>query len=164
MYVSLGQLLKHHVVPGAIQSSALQNNGVMQSLLSTPLRVKFYESEDSEWRPLKVNARVHLMRVQDFGFFVVLQSESDLLCGLRSSRLVFNPFPNSSLLETFSSTHAARQMKKHIKITLKIENSRWSFSLLLTLGLYAESPVPTFFFVVVVAVDFFRKCRNSEGP
>ena len=55
-------------------------------------------------------------------------------------------------------------MKKHIKITLKIENSRWSFSLLLTLGLYAESPVPTFFFVVVVAVDFFRKCRNSEGP
>lgn len=33
-----------------------------------------------------------------FLFFFVLQSESDLLCGLRSSRLVFNPFPNSSLL------------------------------------------------------------------
>ena len=48
------QLLKHHVVPGAVQSSALQNNGVMQSLLKTPLRVKFYESEDNEWRPLKV--------------------------------------------------------------------------------------------------------------
>ena len=39
-------------------------------------------------------------------------------------------------------------MKKHIKITLKIENSRWSFSLLLTLGLYAESPVPTFFLLL----------------
>lgn len=49
------QLLKHHVVAGSVPSSALQNNGVLQSLLSTPLRVKFYESEDSEWRPLKVN-------------------------------------------------------------------------------------------------------------
>lgn len=50
----LNSLLKHHVVAGSVPSSALQNNGVLQSLLSTPLRVKFYESEDSEWRPLKV--------------------------------------------------------------------------------------------------------------
>lgn len=50
----LNSLLKHHVVAGSISSSSLQNNGVMQSLLTTPLRVKFYESEDSEWRPLKV--------------------------------------------------------------------------------------------------------------
>ncbi|KZS21360.1 putative Transforming growth factor-beta-induced protein Ig-H3 [Daphnia magna] len=50
----LNSLLKHHVVAGSVSSSSLQNNGVMQSLLTTPLRVKFYESEDSEWRPLKV--------------------------------------------------------------------------------------------------------------
>ncbi|XP_057371625.1 WW domain-binding protein 11-like isoform X1 [Daphnia carinata] len=54
----LNSLLKHHVVAGSVSSSSLQNNGVMQSLLTTPLRVKFYESEDNEWRPLKVNTEV----------------------------------------------------------------------------------------------------------
>ncbi len=37
---------------------------VAQSLLGTPLRVKFYESEDSEWRPLKVRAVYTLNEVQ----------------------------------------------------------------------------------------------------
>ena len=39
---------------GEIPSSALQDNMVVQSLLGTPLRIKYYESEDMEWRPLKV--------------------------------------------------------------------------------------------------------------
>lgn len=52
--LSVLQLLKHHVVPGTVPSSALQNNAVSQSLVGTPLRVKFYESEDAEWRPMKV--------------------------------------------------------------------------------------------------------------
>lgn len=60
------QLLKHHVVAGSMPSSSLQNNGVMQSLLTTPLRVKFYESEDSEWRPLKVKTEVHHIFCLDF--------------------------------------------------------------------------------------------------
>lgn len=88
-----GQLLKHHVVPGAVQSSALQNNGAMQSLLSTPLRVKFYESEDNEWRPLKVNAPVHLLSTRkDFFFFFGSVWALSCLCGLRSSRPVFIHF------------------------------------------------------------------------
>ena len=48
------QLLKHHLIPGTILSSSLSDNMVAQSALGTPLRVKFYESEDMEWRPLKV--------------------------------------------------------------------------------------------------------------
>lgn len=67
-----GQLLKHHVVAGSVQSSSLQNNGVMQSLLGTPLRVKFYESEDNEWRPLKVNVLLLL--------FIILERVSFFLC------------------------------------------------------------------------------------
>ena len=68
------QLLKHHVVAGSIPSSSLQNNGAMQSLLKTPLRVKFYESEDSEWRPLKVNSQVYSTLIFEkkniFPFFI----------------------------------------------------------------------------------------------
>ena len=60
-------------------------------------------------------------------------------------------------------------MKKHIKITLKIENSRWSFSLLLTLGLYAESPVPTFFFLLLLStssenVEIWRARESGLSP
>lgn len=50
----LTSLLKHHVVSGVIPSTALQNNMVVPSLLQTPLRVKFYESEKADWTPLKV--------------------------------------------------------------------------------------------------------------
>lgn len=50
-------MLKHHVVSGKVPSSALQNNMVVPSLLGTPLRVKFYESEKADWTPLKVPTR-----------------------------------------------------------------------------------------------------------
>lgn len=86
----LRQLLKHHVVAGSVSSSSLQNNGVMQSLLTTPLRVKFYESEDSEWRPLKVNTKVHHVLWLGFFLLLLLKVHVPLICGLvRSTPPVF---------------------------------------------------------------------------
>lgn len=89
-FFDLRQLLKHHVVAGSVSSSSLQNNGVMQSLLTTPLRVKFYESEDSEWRPLKVNTEVHHVLWLGFFLLLLLKVHVPLICGLvRSTPPVF---------------------------------------------------------------------------
>lgn len=87
LFLSFKQLLKHHVVAGSVPSSALQNNGVLQSLLGTPLRVKFYESEDSEWRPLKVNMFSRL--------FYGIRKKRKNIYGMLSGDRTTRPVPSS---------------------------------------------------------------------